>query len=186
MTRSSPYARILISCALLAAFVLVYWWWSGYTHLVLPIVMAVVAGGSVMAHDYSNTRRVDVKLERPYVGSTTETDAMWPGVNAVDWLVPWHPIKDGPVDDGMSQELYSELSAHHELYGIQARPVGRRQDCDDVLFELLDGSGRFAVVHLTYAQHPEPDPFWPATEVYADWAQFERESMRPDAAEWGA
>lgn len=126
-----------------------------------------------------------VARNRPYVGSAAETNAMWPGVNAVDWLVPWHPVKDGAADDGVARELYSELSLRHVLYGIPAREVGHRQDCDDVLFELLDGSGRFAVVHLTYAQHPEPDPFWPETMIYADWAQFERDRMRPDAAEWG-
>ena len=48
----------------------------------------------------------------------------------------------------MARELYSEVGERHVLYGIKARPVGHRQDCDDALFELLDGSGRFAVVHL--------------------------------------
>lgn len=109
---------------------------------------------------------------------------MWPGVDGICWLVPWRPIKDGSADDGLSCELYSELSPRHVLYGIKARPVANRQDCDDTLFELLDGSGRFAVVHMTFAQHPEPDPRWPETEIYSDWGQFEWERMQPDAANW--
>jgi hypothetical protein len=109
---------------------------------------------------------------------------MWPGIDAIHWLAPWHPIKDASADDGLSRELYSELCPRHVLYGIKARPVAHRQDCDDALFELLDGSGRFAVVYLTFAQHPEPDPQWPETEIYGDWAQFERERMQSDAAEW--
>jgi hypothetical protein len=109
---------------------------------------------------------------------------MWPGVSAITWLVPWRPIVDGSPDDGMARELYSEVGSRHVLYGIKARVVAHRQDCDDALFELLDGSGRFVVVHLTFARHPEPDPRWPETEIYADWSQFERERMQPDAAEW--
>jgi hypothetical protein len=109
---------------------------------------------------------------------------MWPGPSAFNWLLPWHPIFDGSTEDGMARELYSEVGKQHVLYGIKARPVGHRQDCDDALFELLDGSGRFAVVHLTFAQHPEPDPRWPSTEIYTDWSAFERERMRPDAEEW--
>jgi hypothetical protein len=33
--------------------------------------------------------------------------------------------------------------------------------CDSVIFKVDDGT--FALVHLTWAQHPEPDP-WPETQ----------------------
>ena len=100
------------------------------------------------------------------------------------WLIPWHPLPDGTPEDGTSRELYSELCSQHVLFGIRACPVGGRQDCDDVLFELLDGSGRFAVVHLTYAQHPEPDPRWPDTEIFRDWDDFVQKRMQPDHDDW--
>src|SRR5688572_25990080 len=109
---------------------------------------------------------------------------MWPGVAAVKWLVPWHPIAEVTSVEVLAQELRAELSRHHVLFGIGVRAVGRRQDCDDVLFELLDGSGRFAVVHLTYARHPEPDPCWPETTLYDSWSDFERERMTADAEGW--
>jgi hypothetical protein len=99
------------------------------------------------------------------------------------WLVPWHPINDGRPDDPTAKELYSELCRRHVLYGLKARPIGHRQDCDDFLFELLDGSGRYAVVHLTYAQHPEPDPTWPETTIYKTWADF-LQTMEADAEDW--
>lgn len=99
-------------------------------------------------------------------------------------LVPWHPIEDRSSVESLVRELYLELSARHVLFGLRARAIARRQDCDDVLFELLDGSGRLAVVHLTWALHPEPDPRWPQTEIYGDWSQFEHDRMRPDAEEW--
>jgi hypothetical protein len=92
-------------------------------------------------------------------------------------------MDDLAVEKELSAELYRELCQRHELYGIKVRPIARRQDCDDYLFELLDGSGRFAVVHLTFGQHPEPDPLWPSTEIYQNWTQFERERMQRDAAE---
>lgn len=101
------------------------------------------------------------------------------------WLVPWHPIEDGSPDDGSARELYSELGTRHPLFGVKVRVVGVRQDCDDYLFELLDGTGRLAVVHLTFAQHPEPDPRWPRTEFFVDWSHFERDRMQRDAAEFG-
>src|SRR5437667_3945419 len=99
------------------------------------------------------------------------------------WLVPWRPIENGRADDRTAKELYAEVCETHILSGIQARPVACRQDCDDVLFELLDGSGRFAVVHLTYSQHPEPDPRWPETSIYRDWDEFLR-AMKADAEDW--
>jgi len=93
---------------------------------------------------------------------------MWPGTSAVKWLAPWHPIQDAEAERVLAQELRAELS----------------KDCDDVLFELLDGSGRFAVVHLTYSQHPEPDPRWPDTTVYDNWPHVERDGMQADAKAW--
>ncbi len=84
------------------------------------------------------------------------------------------------------RELYQEVGKRHVLYGIKARVVGRRQDCDDTLFELIDGSGRFAVVHLAYGHHPEPEAEYPVTtEIYGSWLEFEVERMKSDAAEWG-
>ena len=109
---------------------------------------------------------------------------MWPGAASIKWPIPWHPIVDGAIDDRIATELYNEVGEQHALYGIKVRPVARREDCDDVLFELLDESARFAVVHLTYSRHAETDPRWPGTEVYADWAAFERDRLRPDAEEW--
>lgn len=101
------------------------------------------------------------------------------------WLVPWRRIEGGRADDPVVQELYREVSAGHILYGLKARPIAQRQDCDDVLFQLLDGSGRFAVVHLTYAQHPEPDPRWPERVIYREWTGF-LQAMKADADDWHA
>jgi hypothetical protein len=99
------------------------------------------------------------------------------------WLAPWQPIRDSRPEDPTALELHDELRNGHFLFGIRTRPVAQRQDCPDVLFELLDGSGRFAVVHLAHGQHPETDPRWPETVVYDDWPEF-LSAMKVDAVEW--
>ena len=101
----------------------------------------------------------------------------------IQWREPWHAITPDYAAKAEA-EIHREMCAGHVLFGRSVTAVGYRQDCDDVLFELLDGSGRLAVVHLTFAQHPEPNAAWPSTEIFADWSAFERERMQPDAEEW--
>jgi hypothetical protein len=98
------------------------------------------------------------------------------------WLVPWHPIDGGTPDDAAARELRREVGGRHVLAGVPARTVGHRQDCDDVLYELLDGSGRLAVVHLTYSNRRERNPTWPETRLLESWGHFER-LMRDDHAD---
>ena len=103
----------------------------------------------------------------------------------MNWLVPWRPFPDGNYN-GLAQELHSELCAEHVLFGVPVVAIGGRQDCDDVLFRLLDGSDRLAVVHLTYAQHPEPNPIWPETRLFENWDHFVRDEMMPEHESWSA
>ncbi|MBI1374916.1 MAG: hypothetical protein GC159_19535 [Phycisphaera sp.] len=100
------------------------------------------------------------------------------------WLTPWHPIDDDDLRDQTRDELRAELAAAHVLYELPVRAIAHRQDCDEILLELCDGTGRFAVVHLTYAQHPEPNPVWPETRVFQSWNQFEQE-MQKENKSWG-
>ena len=108
---------------------------------------------------------------------------MSPEATNVTWLAPWHPIVGGQPDDSTAKELYSELCDRHMLYGLMARPIAHRQDCDTFLFELLDETGRYAVVHLTYAQHPEINSNWPETSIVNSWTDFLK-LMQEDALEW--
>jgi hypothetical protein len=102
----------------------------------------------------------------------------------MEWLVPWHPAIDGTSCDAMVRELRAELCEAHILFGIPVRQIGHRQDCDDALFEFLDGTNRVAVVHLTFAQHPEPDPIWPETRIFENINAFIRDEMIPTHEEW--
>jgi len=99
----------------------------------------------------------------------------------VEWLAPWHSVADDPSQlAGMERELRRELSAGHPLYGLPVRTLGRRQDCDDVLFAVEDGTGRVAVVHLTWTSQPPERPPWPGTVVYPSFEAWVAEGMRPD------
>ena len=87
---------------------------------------------------------------------------------------------DPKIADGVSlaAELAREISARHILFGVPVKAIARRVDCDDVLFELLDGSLRVAVVHLTYAV--ETDPQWPHTEMFENYEHFASARMASD------
>jgi hypothetical protein len=89
----------------------------------------------------------------------------------MEWPEPWQPVEDPEEGLALEAELARELSAPHPLYGLPVAVVGRRIDCDDVLFRLLDGTGRYALVHLTYCDGQEQAP-WPGTTLYErseDW-----------------
>jgi hypothetical protein len=108
------------------------------------------------------------------------------GLRGVEWLVPWHPVSDDPTQvAGMERELRLELSAGHPLFGLPVRTLARRKDCDDVLFAIEDGTGRVAVVHLTWTQSPPERPPWPGTTVFPSLAAWSAEGMRADAEEFG-
>ena len=86
----------------------------------------------------------------------------------MDYLEPWFAVDDTAWVD----ELNRELSPGHALHGMKLAARARRQDCDDVLYEFLDGSGRLAKVHLTYRK--ETDPSRPLTTVYANGGQWQQ------------
>ena len=105
----------------------------------------------------------------------------------MEWLVPWHSVADDPAQvAGMARELVRELSAGHSLYGLPVRTVARRQDCDDVLFAVEDGTGRVAVVHLTWTYSPPEQPPWPATYMYPSFEAWVAQGMRADSEEFHA
>ncbi|QTN21547.1 hypothetical protein HZ992_15305 [Rhizobacter sp. AJA081-3] len=82
----------------------------------------------------------------------------------MNYLEPWYALAEDECAD-LSAELTRELPVGHELEGISVKCLARRQDRDDVLFELKDGSGRLAAVHLTW--QVESKPPWPSAVIYS-------------------
>ena len=102
----------------------------------------------------------------------------------MEWLVPWYSVADNLAHAaGLERELSRELSAGHPLFGLSVRALGRRQDRDDVLFAVADGTERAAVVHLTWTSRAEQWP-WPEAVVYASLSAWAAEGMRADHDEF--
>jgi hypothetical protein len=103
------------------------------------------------------------------------------------WLTPWHSISENHNQvEGMQRELGRELSAGHPLYAVATRAIARRQDCDDVLFAVEDGSCRVAVVHLTWTHSPPEKPPWPDTVLWDSIDEWIATGMHSDHQEFAA
>ena len=96
--------------------------------------------------------------------------------------MPWHHIEQPPLHE----ELFLELSPRHQLFGVEASAVAVRQDNDDVLFALSGEAapGAFAVVHLTWNDHPNQFPTFPETQLYPTFTDWIINCMLPDADDW--
>jgi hypothetical protein len=103
----------------------------------------------------------------------------------MEWLEPWWSTEEQGQDfcETFRRQLELELSPGHELYGVPLRLIGRHGGSDDALFEFLDGSGRVAVVHLTWKRGPEVPP-WPHSVVYQSLEAWSEECMRPEHEAW--
>ena len=103
----------------------------------------------------------------------------------MEWLEPWYSVADDPGQvAAMQRELQRELAQHHPLYGLPVRTIGRRQDCDDVLYLIDDGTKRYAVVHLTWPHSPPDSPPWPNTAVFDSFEEWVANGMYPDHDEF--
>lgn len=103
----------------------------------------------------------------------------------MQWLEPWYPVEDGEDTGYFVAELQRELSAAHPLYGVPVGLLSRRDDREDFLFGLQDGSNRVAVVHLTFRRSEEPLPF-PLTRLYENLDEWKRLCMNEDHSAWEA
>src|SRR5262245_29714330 len=101
----------------------------------------------------------------------------------IQWWAPWRPI---PPEQGAETvaELQREMPSGHVLFGRDVQAVGRRQDCDDVLFYLGESFPQFAVVHLTYARETRPE--WPNTTMFDTLEAWIEQRMIPDAQDFGS
>jgi hypothetical protein len=102
--------------------------------------------------------------------------------NEMEWLDPWHPVAAlGPQFAALFEEVLArEVARGHPLHGVPVEAIGKRDGSDDVLFRLLDGSGRVAVVHLTWTSSPPERPPWPDTGIFGSFDEFAGVCMRPD------
>lgn len=101
----------------------------------------------------------------------------------MEWLQPWAPILDPITARAMETELTRELSIAHPLFGVPVSAIGLGWSGDDVLFRLLDGSGRLAAAHLTWGIRSETPPF-PFTTLFENEADWISRGMKSDHNEY--
>ena len=103
----------------------------------------------------------------------------------MEWLRPWQSIDEYGRESAATFEsvLTGEVSPRHPLYGIPIEAIGKHIACDDVLFHLLDGSDRVAVVHLTWTRSPPERPPYPITRIFSGLEAWAEQRMRRDNEE---
>jgi hypothetical protein len=94
-------------------------------------------------------------------------------------IEPWDDI-DETTARTLEQELRRDLAPAHPLAGINAIAIARRQDRDDVLFELDDNG--FAVVHLTWERASETEARWPLATIFRSRAALDAQLQQDSAA----
>ena len=98
----------------------------------------------------------------------------------MEWLKPWRSTKhhDEPVHETFQRQLQREVAPGHCMHGLPVELIARGNG-DDALFQLLDGSGRVAQVHLTWSKTQQRLP-WPATTIYKKLEEWAEKIMLPE------
>jgi hypothetical protein len=102
----------------------------------------------------------------------------------MEWLEPWWSISE--CDDAFHRtfeaQLRLEICPDDPIFGIPAKVIGRGNG-DDALFQLLDGSGRVAFVHLKWGTGRELGKFRTQSIVYENLDVFVKHVMQPEHAD---
>jgi len=99
---------------------------------------------------------------------------------SIDWRLPWERV----APSQFVSELIKEVGPEHPFAQARTIAVGRRIDCDDVLFFLPGERPAFAVVHLTWRGARE-QPGWPSMHWYRSIEDWIENCMAPDHSDYG-
>jgi len=102
----------------------------------------------------------------------------------MEWLEPWCSTESLPQEfgDKIAQQLAVEVPSGHVMFGLPVKLIARGNG-DDALFEILDGTGRIADVHLTWSKSKERLP-WPITTIYPSLSEWAATGMVKDHTDW--
>lgn len=96
----------------------------------------------------------------------------------MEWRLPWKQSHSIFYSLGFGRTF----PRGHRLFRKRLKELGRRIDCDDVLYSIKNETPKVAVVHLTY--RVETDPKWPTTQIYESLEDFFEKRLIPDAKEY--
>lgn len=104
----------------------------------------------------------------------------------MEWLFPWFGLDalEPKFATTFEEVLKREVGPGHPLYGIPVQAIAKSESNDDMLYRLLDGTGRVAEVHLTWTRSPPERPPWPVTAIFASLDEWAEESMRAGREEF--
>ena len=104
----------------------------------------------------------------------------------MEWLDPWWSTAEQTENfhETFEAQLRLELCEDDPAFGVPAKVIGRGNG-DDALFQLLDGSGRVAFVHLQWGKLPGriDDKFRTRSRVYGSVEEFRQQHMIPEHKE---
>jgi hypothetical protein len=107
----------------------------------------------------------------------------------VEWLYPWWSTAEQTerFHETFAAQLKLEICADDPIYRIPARVIGRGQG-DDAVFQLLDGTGRVAFVHLQWGKLPGSvgDEFRTRSTLYASLEAFFQQHILPEHEDYMA
>jgi hypothetical protein len=105
----------------------------------------------------------------------------------MEWLDPWWSTAEQTENfhQTFAAQLRLELCEDDPTYGVPVKILGRGNG-DDALFQLLDGSGRVAFVHLHWSRLPgrTDDKFRTRSHVYGSLEAFREQHMIPEHTQW--
>jgi hypothetical protein len=103
----------------------------------------------------------------------------------MEWLEPWRSAKGWSENSigAFERQLQVEIDRDDPIFGIPVRIIGRGNG-DDAVFELPDGSGRVAFVHLQWEKARDPGRLRTRSTVFASLDEFSEKVMRPEHADW--
>ena len=101
-----------------------------------------------------------------------------------EFLDPWWATDgdSGPWEQRFLNQLQTQLGPDHVMYGLPVRIVGSYGASTALLFEILDGTGRLAVISVTW-ENVEHSLSLPDTTIYPSFEAFKTERMMPEHAE---
>jgi hypothetical protein len=93
---------------------------------------------------------------------------------------PWYEEEN----QNFIQELKKEVSVAHILWGKNLKVIAKREDCDDILFQVENADFDYAVVHLTWTSKVELNAIYPRTRTYKTWDELVEKCLKPDIKEF--
>ena len=102
-----------------------------------------------------------------------------------EFLEPWFSTHEETENwlEGFVNRLQAAVGPEHVLFGLPVRVIGHSSRLQNTLFEILDGTGRLAVVQLPRKDAPESPPS-PRTAIYPNFEAFKTGKMVPQVREY--